>query len=105
MSEKNVARRASDSTIRRMVGLFAARRGTLALAAALTVGVVVGTLLLPVLTGQAVDCVVGPGEVNFGGLYRALASIAVTLVATAICQWSLTAVTKRLGFGAALGLG
>ena len=104
MSEKDARRRASDGTVRRMVELFAARRGTLALAAALTVGVVVGTLLLPVLTGQAIDCVVGPGEVDFGGLHRALAQIAVTLAATAICQWSLTAVTNRLAFGAALGL-
>lgn len=104
MSEKDARRRTSDGTVRRMVELFAARRGTLALAAALTVGVVVGTLLLPVLTGQAIDCVVGPGEVDFGGLHRALAQIAVTLAATAICQWSLTAVTNRLAFGAALGL-
>ena len=105
MSEKDARRRASDGTVRRMVELFAARRGTLlSLAAALTVGVVVGTLLLPVLTGQAIDCVVGPSEVNFGGLHRALAQIAVTLAATAICQWSLTAVTNRLAFGAALGL-
>ena len=104
MSEKDARRRTSNGTVRRMVELFAARRGTLALAAALTVGVVVGTLLLPVLTGQAIDCVVGPGEVDFGGLHRALAQIAVTLAATAICQWSLTAVTNRLAFGAALGL-
>ena len=104
MSEKDARRRTSDGTVRRMIELFAARRGTLALAAALTVGVVVGTLLLPVLTGQAIDCVVGPGEVDFGGLHRALAQIAVTLAATAICQWSLTAVTNRLAFGAALGL-
>ncbi len=104
MSEKDARRRASDGTVRRMVELFAARRGTLTLAAALTVGVVVGTLLLPVLTGQAIDCVVGPGEVDFSGLHRALAQIAVTLAATAICQWSLTAVTNRLAFGAALGL-
>ena len=104
MSEKDARRRTSDGTVRRMVKLFAARRGTLALAAALTVGVVVGTLLLPVLTGQAIDCVVGPSEVDFGGLHRALAQIAVTLAATAICQWSLTAVTNRLAFGAALGL-
>ncbi|HIZ46250.1 MAG TPA: ABC transporter ATP-binding protein/permease [Candidatus Olsenella pullistercoris] len=104
MSAKDARRRTSDGTVRRMVELFAARRGTLALAAALTVGVVVGTLLLPVLTGQAIDCVVGPGEVDFGGLHRALAQIAVTLAATAICQWSLTAVTNRLAFGAVLGL-
>ena len=56
------------------------------------------------LSGRAVDCVVGAGQVDFAGLYRALAWIAVTLGATALCQWALTAVTNRLAFGAALEL-
>ena len=104
MSEKNSRRQAPDGTVRRMVGLFAARRGALALAALLTVAVVVGTLLLPVLSGRAVDCVVGAGQVDFSGLRSALSLIAVTLAATALCQWGLTAVTNRLAFGAALDL-
>ena len=108
MSEKNQkaagAATRSDGTVRRMAGLFSARRGRLALAALLTVGVVVGTLSLPVLSGRAVDCVVGPGEVDFAGLSRALAWIAVALAATALCQWSLSAVTNRLVYDAALDL-
>ena len=77
MSEKNTRGggvRPSDGTVRRMAGLFAGRRGALALTALLTVAVVVGTLSLPVLSGRAVDCVVGPGEVDFAGLRGALAS-------------------------------
>ena len=103
-AEKNARRRGGDGTVRRMVGLFAHSRGRLALAGALCVGVVVGTLLLPVLSGQAIDCVVGPGEVDFGGLHRTLALIALSLGATAACQWALTAVTNRLAFDATLEL-
>ena len=93
-----------DDTVRRVLGLFSAQRGKVALAALLTVAVVVGTLSLPVLSGRAVDCVVGPGEVDFAGLQGTLALIALALALTAACQWALTAVTNRLAFGAALTL-
>ena len=91
-----------DDTVRRVLGLFSAQRGKVALAALLTVAVVVGTLSLPVLSGRAVDCVVGPGEVDFAGLQGTLALIALALALTAACQWALTAVTHRLAFGASL---
>ncbi|MBM6774839.1 ABC transporter ATP-binding protein [Olsenella profusa] len=94
----------SDGTVRRMVGLFARRRGSVAAAAVLAVAVVVGTLSLPVLSGRAVDCVVGPGQVDFAGLRRALAAIAVALTGTALAQWALSALTNRLAFGATFEL-
>ena len=109
MSEKNLRaatapRSGGDDTVRRVLGLFSAQRGKVALAALLTVAVVVGTLSLPVLSGRAVDCVVGPGEVDFAGLQGTLALIALALALTSACQWALTAVTNRLAFGASLEL-
>ena len=105
MSEKNPrSGSATAETVRRVLALFSDRRGSLVAAAVLTVAVVVGTLALPVLSGRAVDCVVGVGQVDFVGLGRSLAWIALTLGATAVCQWALTAVTNRLAFGAALTL-
>ncbi len=95
---------APDGTVRRVMGLFSGQRRHLVAAAVLTVAVVVGTLLLPVLSGRAVDCVVGAGEVDLSGLARELAAMAVTLAATSLAQWALTATTNRLAFGAALEL-
>ncbi len=103
MSEKNV-RKTSDATARRVAGLFSGEAPRLVGAALLTVAVVVGTLSLPVLSGRAVDCVVGPGQVDFDGLRLTLAWIAVTLGATAASQWALTALTNRLVFGATMSL-
>ena len=93
-----------DQTIRRLLALFSPHKASLALAAVLAVAVVVGTLLLPVFSGRAIDCVVGPGQVDFAGLTRVLAAIAAVLAATALAQWALTATTNRLAFGAALAL-
>ena len=103
MSEKNV-RKTSDATVRRVAGLFSGEAPRLVGAALLTAAVVVGTLSLPVLSGRAVDCVVGPGQVDFDGLLRTLAWIAVALGATAASQWALTALTNRLVFGATMSL-
>ncbi len=91
---------AKDATVRRMMALFAGRPAAVAASAVLAVAVVVGTLLLPVLAGQAVDCVVGPGQVDFEGLARKLALIGLTLAFTAVTQWGLTALTNRLAFDA-----
>ena len=35
------------------------------------------TLYIPILVGRAVDCIVSSGNVDFAGLYRALAEIGV----------------------------
>ena len=96
--------RARRSTVRRMLGLFSAHPAKLAVTFALVVAVVVCTLALPTLSGRAVDCVVGPGEVDFAGLTASLRAIALTVVAIFACQWGLAAVTNRLSFDAACDL-
>lgn len=96
--------RARRSTVRRMLGLFSAHPAQLAATFALVVAVVVCTLALPTLSGRAVDCIVGPGEVDFAGLTASLRAIALTIVAIFACQWGLAAVTNRLSFDAACDL-
>ena len=96
--------RARRSTVRRMLRLFSAHPAKLAATFALVTAVVVCTLALPTLSGRAVDCVVGPGEVDFAGLTASLRAIALTIVAIFACQWGLAAVTNRLSFDAACDL-
>lgn len=96
--------RARRSTVRRMLCLFSAHPAKLAATFALVVAVVVCTLTLPTLSGRAVDCVVGPGEVDFAGLTASLRAIALTIVAIFACQWGLAALTNRLSFDAACDL-
>lgn len=95
---KNTAKKSSKNsgTIKRVLSLFLPHKAALVATAVLTVAVVVGTLLLPILSGEAVDYIVGPGEVDYESLVVTLVEIAVTLAVTAVCQWGLTAVTNRL---------
>ena len=64
----------------------------------LAAAVVVTTLLVPVLSGRAVDCLVGPGEVNAEGLVANLRLLALAVIATATSQWALTALTNRVAY-------
>lgn len=66
--------------------------GSLALAAF----VVVSTLLVPVLSGKAVDCVASAGGADIAGLLANLRLLAVAILTTVASQWLLTALTNRI---------
>ncbi|MDO4849251.1 MAG: ABC transporter ATP-binding protein [Coriobacteriia bacterium] len=93
-----------DQTVRRMLALFAGRRRMLAALVALVVVVTLGTLTLPTLTGEAVDHVVGKGQVDFDGLASVLRWMAATICVTAAGQYALALVTNRLAYNAAYDL-
>ena len=103
-SSQGGEKRVQDQTVRRMLGLFAGRRRMLAALIALVVVVTVGTLTLPTLSGEAVDCIVGPGQVDFGGLAGVLRLMALTICITAGAQYALALVTNRLAYEAAYEL-
>ncbi len=84
--------------MRRVLSLLRPYRARLAGAMALAVAVVVSTLALPVLTGRAVDALVGPGEVGWAALTGSLAWMAIAFCATSASQWALTAVTNRVAY-------
>ena len=45
---------------------------------------VVGSLLVPVFVGDAIDLVLGPGAVDFSGMLRIVIQIAVTIALSAV---------------------
>ena len=79
-------------TISQLSGHLPGIAGSLLLAAI----VVVSTLLVPVYSGQAVDCTLSQGTVDFPGLMAALRSLAVAVLVTMGSQWLLTALTNRI---------
>lgn len=88
--------RQADRALARLAGELSSHALGLILAAALSVALVVGTLWLPVLAGQAIDCTVGPGDVNFAELMHTLRVLLLVLVGTALCQWALSALVGRI---------
>ncbi|MBQ3906837.1 MAG: ABC transporter ATP-binding protein [Lachnospiraceae bacterium] len=45
------------------------------------------TLYVPILTGEAVDLMLGPGEVDLDGVFAIVIKIGIAMLVTAIAQW------------------
>lgn len=56
------------------------------------------TLYVPVLIGRAIDCIVGPGQVDFAAIGRLLAEILLLVAVTALLQWVVSTIHNRITF-------
>ena len=56
------------------------------------------TLYIPILVGDAIDCIVGTGRVDFEAVGAILARIAVVAAATALLQWIMNAINNRMTY-------
>lgn len=59
---------------------------------------VVLTLYIPILTGRAVDCIVGAGKVNFTELFAILKTMAIVILITAIVQWLMNTSNNKIAY-------
>ena len=86
------------STIRRVLALIRPYTGSVVLTLTLAVLTVFTTLLAPVISGKAVDLILGPGQVDFAGLGKLAVAMAVTILCTAVAQWLMNVVNNRITF-------
>lgn len=56
------------------------------------------TLYVPILVGQAIDYIVGPGNVNFEAMIKLFIKIAVIVAVTALLQWLMNVFNNRITF-------
>ena len=56
------------------------------------------TLYIPILTGQAVDCILGPGAVDFDGIWGILKKMTVIIVLTAMVQWVMNTCNNKIAY-------
>ncbi len=61
--------------------------------------IVVGTLYIPILAGQAIDLAIGQNNVDFEGIFKLLITIGIVCGATALCQWIMNVINNRITFG------
>ena len=64
----------------------------------LALAVVVLTLSVPLLTGDAIDCIIGVNEVDFAALTKILRLIAAVIIANSIAQWAMARCNNRLTY-------
>lgn len=59
---------------------------------------VILTLYIPILTGQAVDCIIGSGAVDFDGIWVILKEMAVIIFVTAAVQWLMNTCNNKIAY-------
>lgn len=61
---------------------------------------VAGTLYIPIVIGEAIDCIIEAGRVDFGAMLPLLTRAGIVACVTALCQWVMNAVNNRITFEA-----
>ena len=90
----------SLATMKKVLHYLAAYRVLFVLSLLLAAVVVVLTLYLPILTGRAIDLLVGQGEVDPDGrLPGILLTAGIVILVTAVCQWLMNIVNNHITFG------
>ena len=95
MKVKSSARRA---TLRRVLSYTSHARKYIVLSLVFALVTVALTLYLPVLTGNAVDLILGRDMVDFDALMVILARMAVVILLTALSQWAMAECNNRITF-------
>lgn len=88
----------NKGTLRRVLELIRPYAGLVVLTLVLAVVTVVTTLLAPVISGKAVDLIIGPGQIDFGGVGKLAIAMAGTVACTAVSQWLMNVVNNRITF-------
>ena len=55
-------------------------------------------MYIPILTGNAVDLIVGPGNVEFAGIVKILVRIGVVIGLAALSQWVMSLINNRITY-------
>ena len=87
------------ATMKKVLRYLKHYRLLFALSLLLAVAVVGLTLYLPILTGDAIDLIIAPGQVNFTALAPLLLRGIVIIGITALCQWLMNICNNRITFG------
>lgn len=99
-----IDRDARRATLVKVWRLLRGRRATLSASLALATAATLATLYIPRLIGRAVDCLVGPGQVDFQGARAAGLAIVGFAVFAALAQLVMTLANNRAAFGIARDL-
>ena len=56
------------------------------------------SLYVPILAGNAIDCIIGKDNVDFAKVIEILIRMAETVLIIAVCQWIMNTVNNRITF-------
>ena len=86
------------STWKKVLKRIKKYRLLVALSLIFAAGTVLLTLYLPILTGEAVDGIIGQGMVNYTGLFRIAKTMVAVILGTAIFQWLMNIINNHIAY-------
>ncbi|NBH72631.1 ABC transporter ATP-binding protein [Clostridiaceae bacterium] len=86
------------STLARILDYIGVYRWLVLLSLALAAVTVATSLYAPILVGEGVDLILGPGQVDFGRLLGILKRVAAVIFITALAQWMMNHINNRITY-------
>ena len=90
--------KAGKGTLKKILRYVKKQSGWMVLSLIMAALCVAGTLYLPVLAGKAIDCIIGPGNVDFQGIYGIAHIKIVVLLLNAVCQWIMNVANNHVTY-------
>ena len=90
--------KAGKGTLKKFLRYVKKQSGWMVLSLIMAALCVAGTLYLPVLAGKAIDCIIGPGNVDFQGIYGIAHIMIVVLLLNAVCQWIMNVANNHVTY-------
>ncbi len=100
MSKKS-PQKAPRGTLRRVLSYLRGYRFFLVCSLLLALGTVALTLWLPVLIGNAIDCILAPGRVEFNAIFAIFKKGGIAILLTAVFQWLMNVCNNKMTYGVA----
>ena len=88
----------NKETMKRVLKFISPYKAKIVLMLLMAVITVAFTLYTPILIGQGVDNIVGPGNVNTKGLLKVIGTLAVVVLGTAVSQWVMNLLTNQVTY-------
>ena len=91
-------KKANPGALKKVLAYVGRYRILIALSMILAVVFALLSLYAPILAGNAIDYIIGPGNVNLSMVISILSQMAVVVLITALCQWVMNAINNRITF-------
>lgn len=86
------------AALKRLLAAIRKYSGWILLSVFLAAGSVALTLYVPILIGEAIDCIVEPGRVDFEAIAVLLVRVAILVGATALMQWIMNMLNNKVTY-------
>ena len=89
----------NKDTMKRVLKFISPYKGKIILMLLLALFTVAFTRYTPILIGEGVDTIIGPGNIKTKALLRILGTLAMVVLGTAVTQWIMNLLTNQVTYG------